>query len=262
MARRVQRDVASARASGASESPTFFINGTRYDGPHDADNLVGALMAALPVTAQTGESGRAHWGSRTDLLPPWRGTPGPARGDLEAIPRNLDETPDTGGILPRLSDANLDLLADEGNIEFTHDGQVLFERYGNDNDDLYVVLSGAVAIAEYARNATPEISVHERGRFLGEADLLTRQASSRTAVVIRPGRVARLDRAQQQAAFRRDSRLRDVIVRTLLLRRSRLLAEVADLMFSACPRRTRREPSSTGPPRTAAPSASTTSVHC
>ncbi|MFZ2529236.1 MAG: cyclic nucleotide-binding domain-containing protein [Rhodococcus sp. (in: high G+C Gram-positive bacteria)] len=174
-------------------------------------------------------------GSRTDLLPPWRGTPGPASGDLEAIPRNLDETPDTGGILPRLSDANLDLLADEGNIEFTHDGQVLFERYGNDNDDLYVVLSGAVAIAEYARNATPEISVHERGRFLGEADLLTRQASSRTAVVIRPGRVARLDRAQQQVAFRRDSRLRDVIVRTLLLRRSRLLAEVADLRVLGVP---------------------------
>jgi Na+/H+ antiporter NhaA/glutaredoxin len=42
-AARVRADVASAEASGARGTPTFFVNGRRHVGPHDARTLAGAL---------------------------------------------------------------------------------------------------------------------------------------------------------------------------------------------------------------------------
>lgn len=43
VARRLQRDVASAEASGVRGTPTFFVNGLRHVGPHDAQSLIRAL---------------------------------------------------------------------------------------------------------------------------------------------------------------------------------------------------------------------------
>ncbi|HEX5593855.1 MAG TPA: DsbA family protein [Solirubrobacterales bacterium] len=40
---RVARDEASAEASGATGTPTFFVNGTRFFGAYDASSLVEAL---------------------------------------------------------------------------------------------------------------------------------------------------------------------------------------------------------------------------
>jgi len=40
---RVERDVESAAASGATGTPTFFINGERFFGAYDASSLVEAL---------------------------------------------------------------------------------------------------------------------------------------------------------------------------------------------------------------------------
>jgi len=45
-ARRVQRDVASAEASGVRGTPTFFIGEDRHVGPHDTASLVAALEAS------------------------------------------------------------------------------------------------------------------------------------------------------------------------------------------------------------------------
>ena len=39
---RIDRDLASGRRSGVARTPTFYINGRRYDGPHDVE-----LRAAL-----------------------------------------------------------------------------------------------------------------------------------------------------------------------------------------------------------------------
>lgn len=40
---RVARDVASAEASGATGTPTFFVNGERFFGAYDASSLIEAL---------------------------------------------------------------------------------------------------------------------------------------------------------------------------------------------------------------------------
>jgi Na+/H+ antiporter NhaA len=48
LARRVQRDVASAEASGVRGTPTFFIGDQRHVGPYDARSLIAALEATAP----------------------------------------------------------------------------------------------------------------------------------------------------------------------------------------------------------------------
>ncbi len=42
---RIERDLASAGASGATGTPTFFVNGARFSGAYDAGSLVEALEA-------------------------------------------------------------------------------------------------------------------------------------------------------------------------------------------------------------------------
>ena len=44
---RIDRDVASADASGAAGTPAFFVNGRRYEGAHDIDGLVAAIEHEL-----------------------------------------------------------------------------------------------------------------------------------------------------------------------------------------------------------------------
>jgi 2-hydroxychromene-2-carboxylate isomerase len=40
---RIERDLASAEASGATGTPTFFVNGRRHFGAYDAGSLIESL---------------------------------------------------------------------------------------------------------------------------------------------------------------------------------------------------------------------------
>jgi protein-disulfide isomerase len=44
---RVREDVATGLSSGVTGTPTFFINGTRYEGSHDFDSMLGAIERSL-----------------------------------------------------------------------------------------------------------------------------------------------------------------------------------------------------------------------
>ena len=50
ISRHIREDVASAEASGARGTPTFFVNGQRHTGPHDSESLRAALQASLGVS--------------------------------------------------------------------------------------------------------------------------------------------------------------------------------------------------------------------
>lgn len=50
---RIRADVASAEASGARGTPTFFVNGRRHVGPHDTETLARALEETRPVLEQS-----------------------------------------------------------------------------------------------------------------------------------------------------------------------------------------------------------------
>jgi protein-disulfide isomerase len=46
---RVAQDVESADVSGATGTPTFFINAQRHDGAYDVDSLTAAIVTARPT---------------------------------------------------------------------------------------------------------------------------------------------------------------------------------------------------------------------
>ena len=65
---RVAEDIESARRSGARVSPTFFINGRRYDGPWDEITLTEAMLGSLGHRVQAAALDFARWAPSTGLL--------------------------------------------------------------------------------------------------------------------------------------------------------------------------------------------------
>jgi len=65
---RVDADVESARASGVKMTPTFFINGRRYDGPWDESSLADALLGSLGHRVRSAALGFASWAPSTGVL--------------------------------------------------------------------------------------------------------------------------------------------------------------------------------------------------
>lgn len=65
---RVDEDEAGALASGALITPTFFINGRRYDGPWDDGSLAEAMQGTLSHRVQAAALDFASWAPSAGLL--------------------------------------------------------------------------------------------------------------------------------------------------------------------------------------------------
>ncbi|HYI88008.1 MAG TPA: Na+/H+ antiporter NhaA [Burkholderiales bacterium] len=65
---RVREDRESARRHGANSSPTFLINGRRYEGPWDENTLAEALRGSLGHRFQSAALDFARWAPSTGLL--------------------------------------------------------------------------------------------------------------------------------------------------------------------------------------------------
>jgi len=65
---RVDTDVASSRASGVHVTPTFFINGRRYDGPWDVVSLSEAMLGSLGHRVHSAAVDFASWAPSTGVL--------------------------------------------------------------------------------------------------------------------------------------------------------------------------------------------------
>ena len=162
----------------------------------------------------------------------------PSDRGMTAIERYpLDETPDTDGAWPRLSDEQLAELTPLGHQRPFHAGDVLFKE-GDRLEDLLVILDGKVAIADEERI----LSVHGPGRFLGELGLLTGQASFVTASAAESGEVLAVPVERLRELVARDAGIGDVIVRAFLVRRWNLIGQGSGLTIvgSCYSRDTRR----------------------
>ena len=96
---------------------------------------------------------------------------------LAGHPLPMEETPDTIGAYPRLSEQQIGMLGAHGARRSAQPGEVLF-RDGDKWTDFFVVLARQVAIVEaYGCPEEQLIAVHGPGRFLGELSLLTGQAA-------------------------------------------------------------------------------------
>jgi NhaA family Na+:H+ antiporter len=65
---RVDADIHSARASGVVFTPTFFINGRRYDGPWDEISLTDAMLGSLGHRVRSAALDFASWAPSTGVL--------------------------------------------------------------------------------------------------------------------------------------------------------------------------------------------------
>jgi NhaA family Na+:H+ antiporter len=65
---RVDRDIRSAAASGALVSPTFFINGLRYEGAWDAHSLSEAMLGSLGHRVHAAAVSFGSWAPSSALL--------------------------------------------------------------------------------------------------------------------------------------------------------------------------------------------------
>ncbi|MFN4282491.1 MAG: Na+/H+ antiporter NhaA [Alphaproteobacteria bacterium] len=66
--RRVEDDMRSARASGVMMTPTFFINGRRYDGPWDESSFIDAMTGSLGHRMRSAALDFASWAPSTGAL--------------------------------------------------------------------------------------------------------------------------------------------------------------------------------------------------
>ncbi len=65
---RVEADIASANASGVIVTPTFFINGRRYDGPWDVRSLSEAMLGSLGHVVHAAALDFAKWAPSTGIM--------------------------------------------------------------------------------------------------------------------------------------------------------------------------------------------------
>ncbi len=66
--RRVNLDIESARASGVHYTPTFFINGRRYDGPWDESSFADAMLGTLGHRVRSAALTFASWAPSAGVL--------------------------------------------------------------------------------------------------------------------------------------------------------------------------------------------------
>ncbi len=65
---RLESDIRSAANSGVRVTPTFFINGRRYDGPWDETTLAEAMLGSLGHRVQSAALDFARWAPGTGVL--------------------------------------------------------------------------------------------------------------------------------------------------------------------------------------------------
>ncbi|MFD0743782.1 Crp/Fnr family transcriptional regulator [Phytohabitans flavus] len=139
------------------------------------------------------------------------------------------EPTDGGAGFSRLNGEQIEELRGYGERRRTQVGDLLTQE-GQRHRDLFVVVSGTVAVVEGHGTAEErQIGVHGPGWFLDEMGLLTGQPSFVSAVVREPGEVLAVPVPALLDFVARDPRLGDVILRAFLRRREQLLGSVAGI---------------------------------
>jgi Na+:H+ antiporter, NhaA family len=226
-AERVRADVVSAEASGAEGTPTFFVNGRRQVGRYDEDALAAALTDGRPDLARSRPAAAAPTGSAESALPAMgrlrrAGKPAPLVLD------GVEETPDENGVFPRLDEDQISTFARFGERRRFGTGEPLFGA-GSPVADFVVVASGMVAMVDGYGHDNIVRTVHGQGRFIGELGMLRGDATLLTAVAQSESEVVIVPAARLRDALGADSQLRDLVVRTYMLRRAQILGMAAEL---------------------------------
>jgi NhaA family Na+:H+ antiporter len=225
-AARVREDVASAEASGATGTPTFFVNGRRQVGRFDQEALAAALSAEGPMAPVEPASQQPQPDPVGPGLPAFGRLRPPAADIAPLVLDGVEETPDDDGSFPRLAPEQVAALARLGEHRPVAAGEPLFEG-GEPGTDFVVVLSGTVALVDGYGVANRVRGVHGPGRFLGGLGVLSGEPMLLTPVAQQDCEVLTVPTERLRTALDADPQLSDLVLRTYLLRRSHLIGQTA-----------------------------------
>jgi Na+/H+ antiporter NhaA len=225
-AARIRADVASAEASGATGTPTFFVNGRRQVGRYDQEALAAALSGERPPVAAEAETEDTPQPAAGPGLPALGRLRPPAASPAPLVLDGLEETPDQDGVSPRLAPEQIAALARLGERRRVARGEPLFAG-GEPGADFVVVLSGTVALVDGYGHDNRVRAVHGQGRFLGGLGILSGEPMLLTPVAQQDCEVLTVPTERLRTALDADPQLRDVVLRTYLLRRSHLIGRTA-----------------------------------
>jgi thioredoxin reductase (NADPH) len=102
-------------------------------------------------------------------------------------------------------------------------GEVLVEQ-GDTNVPFFVVVSGEIEILRPSGSVETLITIHGKGEFTGEVNMLSGRRALFRARATKPGSVIELDRQTMMALVQNDAELGDILVRAFILRRVELVA--------------------------------------
>jgi thioredoxin reductase (NADPH) len=125
---------------------------------------------------------------------------------------------------PRLRTDQIEILKRYGHTRKTEVGDVLF-RAGDTENDFIVVLEGEVKVGDDFPGEWRTIGTFHEGRFLGELNMLTRQAMYLTGMVSEAGEVLCITRECLKEVVTEEPNISDIILRAFLARRSYMVKE-------------------------------------
>jgi thioredoxin reductase (NADPH) len=125
---------------------------------------------------------------------------------------------------PKLDAVQMARIAAHATRRTVRAGDVLVEQ-GDPNADVFVVVSGAVAIVRPGLAGEDAITVHLPGEFSGEMNVLAGRRSLVRAQVRDDGEVLVLNSEALRRVVQGDSELSDIFVRAYILRRMALLEQ-------------------------------------
>ena len=113
---------------------------------------------------------------------------------------------------PSLSEADLALVQGRGGRRSIRAGEYLF-RQGDQTNEFYVVLSGAIEIVVHSDGVDHVIVRHGPGRFVGELNLITGLRLFVSARVVESGEIVVVSQHDLRTLIATQPHLSDVILR-------------------------------------------------
>jgi thioredoxin reductase (NADPH) len=128
---------------------------------------------------------------------------------------------DDPALFPKLTEAQVELLARHGEVRPTAVGEVLF-REGDETYDVMVVLEGSVSVLVGSGEDTRELVSQGPGDLMAELNLFTGQGTGATGIVREAGSVLAVPPAEFRDLVGRDLSFGDFVLQTLFRRRQAL----------------------------------------
>jgi thioredoxin reductase (NADPH) len=125
---------------------------------------------------------------------------------------------------PTLTSAELQALSTRGTRRQVRTGEILYQE-GDRDHSFFVVLEGAVEVLDNSRGAPHQLTVHRRGQFSGDVDLMSSRVTLVTGRVIEDGAVLQLSIPELRRAVDEMPDLGDKILKAFLMRRTLILAD-------------------------------------